>query len=109
MTHTIESVAVVQLDRAARYGKQLVSHLGRRTASEWSQDAGSGWFDLDGGRATVAVENDGLVLRLEAPHEDLDRLENVVGGHLARFVAVPAFSVAWTRSDNTTGSRQQNA
>lgn len=67
MTHTVESVAAVQLDRAARYGKQLVSHLVRRTGSDWSQDADSGWIDLDGWRATVAVENGGLGSTARAP------------------------------------------
>jgi hypothetical protein len=78
-----------------------VEAIGRRPTVE----DGSIWTV----HATVAVENDGLVLRLEASHEYLDRLENVVGSHLARFVAVPAFSVKWTRSDNTEGSQQQNA
>ncbi len=104
----VESVAFVEIDRAARYGKQLVSHLSRRTGGKWSTEADNGWIDLEGRRATVAVESNNLVLRLEAPNGDLASLENVVGGHLARFVANPALVVKWTRSDHTEGTRQQS-
>lgn len=109
MTMLVQSVAVVELDRAARYGKQLVSHLGRRNGGDWSQEAASGWIDLGGQRATVGAGEDGLVLCLEAPNEDLDRLEEVVGGHLIRFVSDPAIVVSWKRSDDTAGTRQQSA
>jgi hypothetical protein len=107
MTSLVHSVAVVELDRPARYGKQLVSHLGRRHGGEWSPESASGWIDLDGPRATVDVCESGLVMNLEAPNSDLDRLEEILGGHLVRFVGEPAIVVTWERSHDTTGTRQQ--
>jgi hypothetical protein len=100
------STAVVTTDRPARYGKQLVAHLGRRNGGGWSDDADLGWIDLGDGRVEVAAVAGGLSLRLAGPPEALERLEDVVGRHLVRFGAKDELVVAWTRPDGTSGSRQ---
>ncbi|WP_236567439.1 DUF2218 domain-containing protein [Nocardia sp. CY41] len=91
------SHSVVRTERPARYGKQLVSHLGRRNGGEWSAQAASGWIDLDLGRATVSAREGELHLRIEAAAEDLPRLEDVLARHLVRFGERDQLSVTWQR------------
>ncbi|MCX2929005.1 DUF2218 domain-containing protein [Mycobacterium sp. CVI_P3] len=87
--------ATVRTDRTARYGKQLVSHLGRRNGGEWSADAGSGWIDLGAGRATVTAGDGVLDLHLRAPADELARLQDVIASHLTRFGERDELSVEW--------------
>jgi hypothetical protein len=106
MTETTRSTAVVTIERADRFGKQLVSHLGRRTGGEWSADSRSGWIDLQDKRVTVTADDAGLRLSLESANEDLDRLEDIVGRHLVRFAADLKPVVSWVRSDGSAGTQQ---
>ena len=92
-----ESHAVVRTDRPERYGKQLVSHLGRRNGGEWTPDTRSGWIDLAGGRATVTAGEGELHLHLVAESGELPRLEDVVGRHLVRFGERDGLTVGWVR------------
>jgi len=93
------SYADVATDRPERYGKQLVSHLGRRNGGEWSAEDRSGWIDLGDGRATVTATDAGLRLELVAAPDQLPRLEEVVGSHLARFGERDGLTIRWTRRD----------
>jgi hypothetical protein len=95
---TSEAHAAVATDRPARYGKQLVAHLGRRNGGEWSADAESGWIDLGAGRATVAAGDGLLDLHLSAPADELARLQDVIGSHLVRFGERDELSVEWTKA-----------
>lgn len=103
MSHTR---ALVATDRPARYGKQLTSHLGRKMGGEWDESAETGWVVLGDGRLTLAVQEGELVLDLEAPADDLERLEGVVGRHLVKFGAKDDLVCAWSRSDGSEGTRQ---
>ena len=107
MTAEARSEAVVATDRPARYGKQLVAHLGRRHGGEWSEDDERGFVLLAGGRAGIASAADGLHLSVEGPAEDLERLEDVVGRHLVRFGTRDELHVRWTRSDGRPGTEQR--
>ncbi|MEU6827286.1 DUF2218 domain-containing protein [Nocardia beijingensis] len=98
------SHSVVHTDRPERYGKQLVSHLGRRNGGEWSPESSSGWIDLDLGRATVTARPGELRLRIDAAAEDLPRLEDVVARHLVRFGERDRLSVTWQRDPAATDS-----
>ena len=98
MTTRTSTDAVVATDRPARYGKQLVSHLGRRNGGEWSADAGTGWIDLASARATVTAVDGALHLHIDGPADELNRLEDVVGGHLVRFGEKDELDVTWKRS-----------
>lgn len=90
--------ADVVTDRPERYGKQLVSHLGRRHGGEWEARKGSGWIDLATGRASVTVADGALLLRITADTDDeLSRLEDVVERHLVRFGERDELSVTWQR------------
>ena len=106
MTAHASSTALVEIERPGRWGKQLASHLGRRHGGEWSEESASGWVDFDGARAALAAEGGGLRLVVEAPAEELDRYEGVVGRHLVRFARDLAPVVAWERADGTAGTRQ---
>lgn len=101
-----DSRAVVTTDRPARYGKQLVNHLGRKQGGEWDDTASTGWVALVDGRLEASVGEGGLVLSLTAPEPDLERLEHVVGRHLVRFGARDDLVCAWTRADGQAGSCQ---
>lgn len=90
--------AVVATERPERYGKQLVSHLGRRNGGEWSADTGSGWINLGTGRAAVTAGDSALLLHIDGTNDEIARLEEVVGGHLVRFGERDELTVTWHRS-----------
>ncbi|MDO5495492.1 MAG: DUF2218 domain-containing protein [bacterium] len=103
MTTQFTSVAEVSTERPARFAKQLVSHLSRRTPA----------LEIDGGHRltfrgedgetkgtcdVVAGADDQLSLRAEAPEEaGLTLVENVVGRHLERFGEREGLTVSWQR------------
>lgn len=89
--------ATVITDRPERYGKQLASHLGRRTCGEWSEDTSTGWIDLGSGRATITAKGDQLHLDITAPCGEFSELEEVVGSRLVRFGEKDELSVMWNR------------
>lgn len=105
---TPTSEASIVTDRAVRYGKQLVSHLSRRSGGEWDAEKGAGWIQLgEQGRADVQALGDSLTLQVCGPDlETLERLEGVVGSHLVRFGAKDEFTVDWKRGDGTDGTTQ---
>ena len=107
MTAAGRSEAVVATDRPARYGKQLVAHLGRRNGGEWSDDDQRGFVVLAAGRAEIGSAPDGLHLSVEGAPEELERMEDVVGRHLVRFGTRDELHVRWTRSDGRPGTEQR--
>lgn len=102
------SQARVDTDRPARYGKQLVAHLGRRNGGEWDDAAERGSITLGSGTAAVSCEPGTLVLRVDGPTEALGQLEDVVGRHLVRFGARDELVARWVRADGSPGSEQRN-
>ncbi|MDG3010236.1 DUF2218 domain-containing protein [Rhodococcus sp. D2-41] len=99
MTDDSVTTAIVRTDRPGRYGKQLVSHLGRRHGGEWSPESGTGWIDLDTGRATVTAAEGALHLRIDSDDiDELARLEDVIARHLVRFGERDELTVTWERS-----------
>ena len=106
---TPSSTATVATDRAARYGKQLVSHLGRRATADWDEQTGTGWIDFGETRAELTAGPDALDIRLSAAPDAVARMEDVVGRHLVRFGARDELTVQWVRADGSRGTRQENA
>jgi hypothetical protein len=102
-----DSTALVATDRPARYGRQLVAHLGRRNGGEWSDADERGFIALGTGRAEVSCAPDGLQLSVTGEPDDLARLEDVVGRHLVRFGARDELQVRWVRSDGRPGTAQR--
>jgi len=99
--------ALVRTDRPARYGKQLVAHLGRHNGGEWADDDQRGWIAFAAGRAELSCVPDGLFLRVEAEPAQLARLEDVVGRHLVRFGNRDELHVSWTRDTGEPGTEQR--
>ena len=107
----LASTASVPTQRAARYGKQLVSHMAHKITGFWDEDAGSGYllFDREGpvlGRFDVIASPSNLRLELRTTPERAAHLEHVAGIHLARFGARDGLTIAWRRSDGSAGSTQ---
>ena len=114
MPDTITSTAEVATERAARYGKQLASHLGHRLETQWDDAAGSGTITFAEGHCRLDATGTALVLRIgldasvapESATAVLDRMEDVVGRHLVRFGSRDELVVAGQRSDGSPASRQ---
>jgi len=107
-TDSPASTAQVGTDRASRYGKQLVSHLSRRSAGAWDDDSGAGWIDFGESRAELTAVPGALHIRLSATPDRVAAMEDVVGRHLVRFGARDELVVRWTRTDGTPGTIQRN-
>ena len=105
------ATASVSTKRAARYGKQLVSHMGHKITGSWDEEAGNGYllFDREGpvlGRFDVIASASDLRLELRTEPERADRLEFIVGIHLARFGARDSLAISWERTDGSEGTTQ---
>ena len=110
-SYPLISVASVPTERAARYGKQLVSHMAHKITGSWDEEAGSGYllFDREGpvlGRFDVIASASDLRLELRTEPERADRLEFIVGIHLARFGARDSLAISWERTDGSEGTTQ---
>ena len=105
------ATASVSTERAARYGKQLVTHMAHKVTGSWDEEAGSGYllFDREGpvlGRFDVVASASALRLELRTEPERADRLEFIVGIHLARFGARDSLAISWERTDGSEGTTQ---
>ena len=95
------SVADVPTDAAARYAKQLLSHLGHKVAVEAIEgEPQGGRLVFAYGTATVVPGSERLTLRAAAEDTELlARVQDVVSRHLERFGARRAVVVEW-RTDS---------
>ena len=110
-SYPLISMATVPTERAARYGKQLVSHMAHKITGSWDEEAGNGYllFDREGpvlGRFDVIASASDLRLELRTEPERADRLEFIVGIHLARFGARDSLAISWERTDGSEGTTQ---
>jgi len=110
-SYPLISVATVPTERAARYGKQLVSHMGHKITGSWDEEAANGYllFDREGpvlGRFDMIASASDLRLELRTEPERADRLEFIVGIHLARFGARDSLAISWERTDGSEGTTQ---
>ena len=91
----LTSRADVTTDAPARYAKQLVSHLGRKTT--WATDGDTSTADIGGGTGSVVVGDGVLTLLAEAADtEVLARVQDVLGRHLERFGQRNELAVQWS-------------
>ena len=109
-SYPLISVATIPTERAARYGKQLVSHMAHKITGSWDE-GGSGYllFDREGpilGRFDVIASPSDLRIELRTEPERADRLEFIVGIHLARFGARDSLAISWERTDGSEGTTQ---
>lgn len=103
------STGFAATDRAARYAKQLASHMGHKITTHWDPEAQRGSLSFPDGEAALHAQPDGLRMEITAESEHLPRLEKVIGIHLVRFDATRDLVVEWERADGTPGSRQDRA
>jgi hypothetical protein len=86
--------ADVPTETPARYAKQLLSHLGRRTS--WATDGDTSTAEIAGGTGRVVIGDGVLTLIAEAPDaETLSRVQHVLGSHLERFAQRQELQVSW--------------
>lgn len=105
----LESSALVFTDRAARYAKQLVSHMAKKSDTHWDAETETGFIDFGdaGARAELRAVPEGLHIDLcSADDEARTRFERVVGIHLIRFGRKDNLECAWQRKDGSKGSVQ---
>ena len=86
--------AEVPTETPARYAKQLLSHLGRRTS--WATDGDTSTAEIAGGTGRVVIGDGVLTLIAEAPDAaTLSRVQHVLGSHLERFAQRQELQVSW--------------
>jgi hypothetical protein len=91
----LSSIARVSTDSPARYAKQLVSHLGRKTGAVELPD-GAFELRLSAGVGVVRVEGGLLIMEATGADDDaLASVEDVLARHLVRFGARQELQVTW--------------
>lgn len=110
-SYPLISTATIATDRASRYGKQLVTHMAHKITGSWDGHTDTGYllFDREGpvqGRFDVVASASALSIELRTLPECADRLESIVGIHLARFGARDSLAVSWRRADGSEGTSQ---
>jgi len=91
----VQSRAEVRTDTPERFAKQLASHLGHRVTVEATPDGDL--FRFTEGQGLVRVGEGVIVLEAQAPGEKaLQVVQNVLGGHLARFGERAGLAVTWS-------------
>ena len=94
----IRRTASVPTDRPARWAKQLLSHFGAKVDVVLEGDGGTITFGA--GKGTVRVEPNLLVFEAEgATEDDVQQVQNVLGGHFERFAAKDGLTVTWSEAD----------
>lgn len=94
MSEPLTARAVVATDAAARYAKQLASHLGRRLEVRPEPEGDRLLFDE--GSCLLVPGPDALELWASATSADaLDRVQDVIGRHLERFGQRNELTVTW--------------
>lgn len=91
------SSAIVLTDCAGRFLQQLCTLFGDEVPTEFVPATGRITFPF--GACTLRAEGASLIIVGEGESADLDRLERVVGDHLARFGFREKLAVSWQRSD----------
>jgi len=98
------STAIVSTDASARYGKQLLSHLGHKVQVESLPDTPppAGRLLFAYGVGTVLPMPGQLVLRATAADpESLARVQDVLQRHLEKFGARRELVVSWGPAESS--------
>lgn len=91
----ITSIAKVNIERPARYGKQLASHLAHKIEST---DIENGWLlTFPNGTATIIASEDQLIMTVNAnDSEARERMQFVLDKHLRQFTTkLPELNITW--------------
>ena len=95
MTEThVRAEARVATANASKYMQQLCKHFQHKLPAEF--DAAVGSISFQAGEVRLAANAETLAITLEAKSDqELDRLEDVVARHLARFAFREELDVQW--------------
>jgi hypothetical protein len=92
-------MALVEIERPSRYGKQLANHIAHRVQMD---ELDNGWIlHIGDGLGEILPHDDATpsVLELRASadtQEMLDRVKDVLGRHLLQFTTkLPAVTITW--------------
>jgi hypothetical protein len=95
----VTSIATVSTERAARYGKQLVSHMGRMAVGTWDETTGSGTLAMgEAAHMSLTSSPSALLIELRSPNDTIATFEDVVARHLERFGDRDELKVVWARA-----------
>ena len=91
------SSADIETENGNKYLQQLCKHWSHKMVTEF--DAGKGRVDFPSG-ARLILEAGGKILHLEleAPEDNLERMEGVVADHLKRFAFREELTFPWART-----------
>jgi hypothetical protein len=93
----IRRTASVPTERPERWAKQLLSHLSEKVDVVHEGDGGTVTFAA--GRGVIRVEPNLLVFEAEGEtQEDVQLVQNVLGGHFERFAAKDGLTANWTEA-----------
>ncbi len=98
----LSSSSIVTTDHASRYLQQLCKHFGHKVPVEYVPEEGRINFPF--GTCTLRAEGASLILTAVAESDNRDRLEQVIGDHLARFAFREKITVTWQRTEEKTRS-----
>ncbi len=93
------STARVPTEHASRYLQQLCKHWSHKFPAT-SFDSAHGIVPFPQASCTFDATLDALVVRVEAPADDLARMEKVVAKHLLRFAFREELDISWTPAEH---------
>jgi hypothetical protein len=95
----LTSLALVEIERPTRYGKQLANHIANRVQMD---EVDGGWnLHIGDGLGEIRPHDDATPTRLELrasaeTPEMLARVKEVLGKHLLQFTTkLPAVTITW--------------
>lgn len=90
------STATIETERASSYLQQLCKHFGHKVPVEFTPQAGQ--ITLPFGTCTLSADTSSLTLTTTGEEDSIERLEQVIGDHLARFAFRENIAIAWQRA-----------
>lgn len=88
------AVSHVKTEKASRYLKALCNHFDRKVQATYDDNHGDVQFGF--GTCQMDAADDVLTLNIQADDaEQLERVKQVVGGHLVRFAPNESLEVDW--------------
>ena len=90
------STATISTNRASSYLQQLCKHFGHKVPVEFTPETGR--IDLPFGTCELRAEETSLTLTANGGSGSLERLEQVISDHLARFAFRENIALTWQRA-----------
>ena len=91
-----QTTARFETEHASRYLQQLCKHFGHKVPTEFTTQTGHIAFPF--GQCELSATDTGLTLRASGATSKLNKLERILGDHLARFAFREAPTLVWQRA-----------